>query len=619
MAATTLNATYSGASIPDDPYWIRLVQDEVASDVATVAETARVLDAMYGIDACDDTTTEDSDTDTDEVTQDDIDDAIDDTDYSLVICDQAADGSCETSIKVYRSHLDEDYTIDVAGGEMVSSVITKEEFSTSIAVSNAESYTLDVPVVGGLDVSWAGSGPALMINGNTIYWQGAHAGIINVSCLTKYDLVTLLVYGIDGEQGEATVRVVYHALVEDMQPTLPEASEDDLDLCIHGIKGSVSNDDDTVTCYRDVTIERRCSCSKTVIDTHQEQRIVPCPEGLTRCPEPLDECMHNMGSEFVAEYVDCPDDNANPAAPGTVYALATKEFYEDLCCRTPPDSLPQCVEKITTYRGGAEIENGKAYWRAKYGDNVQFVPVSPAGGICGKHIVRQKLISGCCIDIPAPVWDYSYSAQVLADNSSGLVFWSESQGPYVVRVVGTGFYMEGGLAKKTITVNNPFARIYTNSDPCGSGIVTVTDACGNTVTGGVRSVNGQWVQVYTSSGSGPNQTGNCQPSYWCGLYRERDNTGTFGPWRSTVTSVLVEGTDPASPWLAPWCDRAYKDVCHDDYAYCDAGIKEAETGGYPVPSLPDMLGECDGDDCVGYCDYPMYIPIYIFTVDQWQC
>ncbi len=51
MSTQTLTINYRSPQPLIDPYWIRIEQ-EVVDDAATVTDTARVLDALYQLEPC---------------------------------------------------------------------------------------------------------------------------------------------------------------------------------------------------------------------------------------------------------------------------------------------------------------------------------------------------------------------------------------------------------------------------------------------------------------------------------------------------------------------------------------------------------------------------------------
>lgn len=451
----SLSATYAGPHVPDNPWWVRLEQIPVTTDVATVGETADLLDALYQMDPCTEVETTDE---TEELTTEDVAAAASET-LTLAACDIDADGSCEVQIKVIRSHQTEPYRLHVAGGSVVEAVVVNEEIRQNIAVSGATETTLDYPVMGAFDASWqsdlvtpSGRSPAINRNGNVLYWQESATGTLRPAYLTIYDLVTIKVNGVDGELGEALIRVVFHALAEELTPDLPEPAKMDRTLCNKSARLTTTKD--RVTCYKAITVEKLCSCSKDKVDSYSYDQIVDCPDWVTECPGAVPDCMALLGSDTVKEYVECAGDN-QVSGTSLVWKVSSADYYRKVCCDEPPKALPQCYEKTTSYRGGKGIVHGRQFWRDLYGPLTQFRPVSPPGGICGKHITRQVVRSGnCCDGVPALAWDASVSPEVMAPNSAVVIgVTGGGRYPYQWRVVGEGFQFQNGSKQMTTTDN----------------------------------------------------------------------------------------------------------------------------------------------------------------------
>jgi hypothetical protein len=500
VSGPSLTVVLTGESVPDDPWWVRIEQLPVAEDAISIGDAAEFLDAAYGRDPCGRAPVEEP---AEEPDAEDVTEAAQAT-FDPAICSVAPDGTVEVGIKIIRSHRTEPYRIHVAGGEITATVVVQEEIALSQAVEQSSRLTLEYPVLSGR-ASWFGPvvgldgrAPEIERHGNTLYWRGQVSGVISARILTVYDLVTVRIPGNGGEQGQATVRAVFHGLVDDMVPEMPAPADQDRSLC-PSAEWQLDGDRDRITCYQDVQVHVRCSCSRREIDFFTEQVVVPCPEGMIRCPNMRRECMALLGTTAVDRYVECANDNALAGSGGgLINAVSSPEYYRELCCRTPPNNLPQCEEKISTYRGGAEVKPNKQHYLEQYGPDVRLVPVAPPGGICGQHIVKQVFeTTGCCNGIEPPVWDFAHSVQVLGAGASGIVFWSASRGPYRVRIEGTGFYLDSRREEKTLRTPSHSAMVYTAGKACGSGAITVTDACGHTVVGSVRATDGGWVLIST--------------------------------------------------------------------------------------------------------------------------
>ena len=530
----TLTIPYAGTSVPNNPWWVRLEQIPPVTDVADVSSTADMLDELYKTEPC---TTVEQPEEAEELTTEDVEAAASKT-LDIVACLIEPDGSCEVQIKVIRSHQIEPYRLHVAGGSVVSTVVVNEETTQYVSVSSATEATLEYPLVDAFAAAWmadvttdSGHRPTINRNGNVLYWTEAAAGTLRAAYLTVYDLVTVKVDGVNGEQGEALIRVVFHAMAEELTPELPEPAEMDRSLC-RGRSFKVEFAPDRVTCYKTITHQKLCSCSgkealenfatyseidgagisgydaiysveeKTVRGRYTYDQVVPCPEWLTGCHNSLPECMALLGSETIYEYVECAGDN-QVSGTGHVWAVSSPEYYKETCCTDPTVALPQCYEKTSSYRGGQDIVNGRQFWRDLYGPSTEFRPVSPPGGVCGEHITRQVVESNnCCDGVPALAWDASVSPEVMAPNSSA-VFGVTGGRPPFRWTISDGLMIDGQMDGNGFSFANGSNQVYTegrqlyvvtSADACGSVTLTVEDGC-STATGGIRCTSGRWVML----------------------------------------------------------------------------------------------------------------------------
>lgn len=504
MSKHSLTITYAlpAAAAVTDGYWLRLEQEDVAEDVATVGDAATVIDSLFQLDACN----PESVSVVTELGQSNPLQALYPTseeaaaalvtaaaEIDLAICDQESDGSVTVRIRVIRSHPAEPYRLRISGGTEVEAIQTVTEISRTVTVQDATSHTLDYPVIAGFSGRWMGNViaradqiPAISRIGNTLHWTDPATGTISCSYLTQYDLVTVRVAGVDGHQGAAMVRCFYHGLVEELEPELPEPAEEDASLCAPG-NFRIDLPEDRVTCYKTIVTTKRCGCSKKEIASTTHDQVVPCPEwGPVRCPGTATDCMHQLGTEAVTEYVECTDDGDS--------TLARSATYQELCCNaSPPTNLPDCRVETRTWKGGVPIVNGVDYYRQIYGRAVRIVPVAPNGGICGEWTIKQEVrITDCCDLVDPPVWDNGASVSVMANNEDGTVFFIGGLAPYRVRLTGVGFWLNPARTVRDQLYASPVVVIYT-SIACGSCKVDLEDACGIAAVGYVRATTGRWV------------------------------------------------------------------------------------------------------------------------------
>jgi len=495
MNGPSLSATYTGPWVPEDRWWVRLEQEPITDDVATVPATANYLDAVFRIDACNPeqeaTAAPSEETALAEVAG-----------LDFVICGQDADGSVEVNIKVIRSHQEEGYRLHVAGGSALASKVIVEEFAKVYPLNSARELELEYPVVGAFAAVWqpdlvtaSGVRPDIQRHGNTLYWPEEATGSLHTAYLTTYDQVTIRVDGVDGKPGAATVRVVFHGLASDLVPELPDPADLDHALCWH-VQSELAANTAEVTCYKSITRVKRCNCSKDEVDSETQDEVVPCPHGAPeKCPGSHSRCMHLLGSETITEYVDCSGDSEIPGRPGQFYAVASREYYKKQCCEYPSFELPQCPEMTESYKGGKKISGGEAQYRTIYGDSVSFVPVTPKGGTCGEHITKQIIeAESCCESIPQLQWDDANSPDYIAKNSSVIVRVADGAPPFrwsISSAVDINF-ASGGTSLET---DSRSVLVVSGPDSCGSASITVTDACDTTVNGSLIGPTGNWTRI----------------------------------------------------------------------------------------------------------------------------
>lgn len=514
----------TGAEI-SDPFWLRLEQEGVEEDIATVADAADVLDSLYDLEPCEDrraereSSSEDLPQEEDEPTSEDL--AMAAQAISYLGCDQEPDGSIQVTVRVIRSDSRHPYVLRITGGRVTAAstgqadvpITVQEDYQQHILVESARSVVLPYPVVSGFSARWQGpvvgeegltiTPPPISRTGTTLHWPGTITGTIAVSYLTTYDRATVLVYGVDGGRGEATVRCFCHGLVEELEIEVPELA-DDLRHCPDVYWKAIT--DSKVTCYKTITRRNLCNCSKEEVSSETYDQIVPCPPGApTRCQGAADRCMHLLGSETVIEYVECANDSDVPGRPGQRYAVASREFYKEKCCEYPSFKLPQCPEKIGLYKGGSPIKGGEAMYRRIYGKATVFVPVTPKGGICGEHITRQIIeAESCCDAVPELRWDDDNSPDYIAKNSSVVVRVLDGVPPFRwslessvdIWFAGGGTYQETD-AREVAVVSGP--------DSCGTATITVVDACDTEVTGTLLGPSGRWTRVAVYAGLPPSE------------------------------------------------------------------------------------------------------------------
>lgn len=495
-----LNAviTYS-SSIPSDDYWIRLEQEGINDDTASIVDTADLLDQAYNIEACSE---EESTGELTEETAEAAAEAV--LDYS--ICRVDYDGSFSVVVRVIRSDPTEDYRVHVAGGEIISIENVTKETTIEKFVTSATSVNLDYPVLTELLLEWeqdlvATGDSNLNRNGSTVYWPAVASGTIKATFVTTYDILNIKVYGNGGETGVATVRVVSNGKIDDIETEIPDSYDTDRARC--GFTSEV-DDTQTVSCYRTVVKTSICSCSKEEVGTDTYDEVVGCPDyAPTKCPGSSSECSHFLGTFSVVEYVECEDDSRIPGS-GYHNKVSDPDFYEDTCCTPPGVKLPDCEEEILSYKGGRAPDPDISYYQGLYGDNVKMIPVTAEKG-CGEHKIIQSIESEeCCDQVPALEYDNTASVSVMAANDRGYLYVTGGIGPFVWRLTSQSGYMwfsGTGTGVKVTDENTRWVEVVSGQYPCGTYHVEVIDTCGTVVTGTIESTEGEWVLIESPSSS----------------------------------------------------------------------------------------------------------------------
>ena len=485
MSTQTLTINYRAPQPLIDPYWIRIEQD-VVDDAATVTDPAKVLDALYQIEPCNQENSEP--TPVAPVEQESAVDTIA-TVLDLPACDVEPDGSVQTTLRVYRSHLTEPYTLRLHGGTVVETVQESGPATTSMEI--AETVTLDYPVVSGFTCTPA----PLSRQGNTLRFRADQAGLqLSASYHSQWDRITVRITGVEGEPGDCRALAFHHGIVDAIDLEIPEVAELDRSLC-PAHRWNFDPTDYEVTCYKIIEVTQRCTCSGDEVGSYTTEQVVPCPNQEMRCPNNQTTCMHLLGTEPLTEWVECAGDSEIPGRPGQNYLIASPAYYEEMCCHPPSATLPQCPVKRTVYKAELPIEHGQKFWRDLYGEGTRFVPVPPPSGICGEWIIEQRVeASGCCDGVPPLSWDTSISPEVISPNSS-VIIGVTGGGRFALRwtISDAGFQFTDARDTE-IVGHGSVVRLSALPTACGAVTVTVTDGC-STVRRAIRCTSGRWMRV----------------------------------------------------------------------------------------------------------------------------
>lgn len=89
-------------------------------------------------------------------------------------------------------------------------------------------------------------------------------------------------------------------------------------------------------------------------------------------------------------------------------------------------------------------------------------------------------------------YDWDNSGDVISAGGSVVIAVKDGVPPYIWDISGSGFSLH---TYETFGVQN---TVYAESGTCGSGIITVEDACGTQIEGSVRSTIGKWELIETT-------------------------------------------------------------------------------------------------------------------------
>ena len=555
MDEQTLSISLSNATSIDDPYWLHMeLKEDSVEDGMTVNEAAELIDSAYNIKACESEESQDIwaqgelsgydiwnpvedktgvDAETMEAQQR-FADSLANLDV-MNSCAAAGTSAAEllpydATIKIFRSHHDELYKLQMVNGTASSPVRVEERVIHHLDVQDQTSITLDNPIISYRPVKtpvikWMGvDGPEIHIKGNTLYWDTPMTGTLRAEFDTEWDEVTVHVTGdlsdstmitgttppdymgtgfysgtengeeIDDYQDiECSVLAFYHYQYQEIVLHRPEEDEsttvgEKLNFC-HFVTSMVDSDssgtggetttgdDDTPQplCKQHVLEEVVCRC-KGRNETHDYYEMVPCPAGV-----PAGSTLRD-GLER-RTYKDCGyrDKYNNPV------------FYAAVCCEPPSEvdvNLPLCREQRLPYTGDSEGVD-----KSSYPKDTTFITVSPAGGMCGEHLIEQVLKpKSCCDEVPEMTWDYANSDDSFGSGATAVVAVTPGSGTYHWKVRGTDFAFSNGLTE--IVTSSLDVRIYEGPNACGSAYVFVDDGC-VMVSGVVRSSNGRWEWIDT--------------------------------------------------------------------------------------------------------------------------
>lgn len=488
-------------------FWIKLFQEEYPDETITLGETAELLDEMFGIESCSPVEVIPSE---EPITEEEFAEKIS-ADERLDICNTTVDFDFLTVVRVYVSDFAREYKLVWSNAVAEEGIRTTSSEQETLVVEKATSAQVTYPAQEGI-FTWitcipydnATSNPEIKLVDGSLEWEGEMTGSISASYSTLYDSYEVTVFGETDEYKDGSVLGFYVGLVEDLTlsppSTLPEDELKRQKYC-GGERVNVDEPDKLMYCYKDVHIEERCQCEKTLNNSYILREKATCPSGITcgttrntyEIGENNDgstfeyEGEYKVGDEYKVTYVDCNE---------TTGDINNPEFYELACCYPPEFALPECSTVYTTNPGGKGLtEAKKQEYYTQFGiNNVVFEAVSPEDGDCGRYITKQSLIvRNCCDAVEEPLAiDKNETAEVLPPDGSIIVYTVDGRLPITFHTSDSNTYFTNG--EQEIIVNGHDAYLYANDEFCGTTEVTVADGCStDSVT--IRSTEGQWIEV----------------------------------------------------------------------------------------------------------------------------
>lgn len=286
----------------------------------------------------------------------------------------------------------------------------------------------------------------------------------------------------------------------------------------------------------------------------------------------------------------------------------TKEEMTELCCKPWPTGL-ECGKcgKTTPWSG----QDGNDHWPALSQEIYAAAKESPFLDVvfegrehsCGIILTEYEFTS-CCDDpdIEELVYDDPSSVDIMADYTMGVVKWEGGKGPYTVKVKGEHFFVNLSLTAKSKVTEELSAYIYTG-DACGTCVVTIDDSCGDSVTGIIKSTDGQWSVgciCETASYTNPSPTSWGAPSLisssaGCGIQ------GFYGVAAPPVSTSVLANVQyhvwTGSHWDSTVLTAGFTqiEVYNAQVAACTCAVFSS------LPSEPDEDCGCSGTPCEWTC------------------
>ncbi len=510
---TSISVRFSEADGITEKFWGRITVEPFKSNFVALSEAAEVLDSIYDVNPCSDDSALLGGFPTIAIEEEDIPGKLNEA-FGLIQYNpckyDTPEYSYEASVFIYRSHNTFPYKLVVNAGTVLRTEKIERQINLVVLPEDKKIDT-EFFIAGNIICDYE----VESFTGSQVKLKKNVTKNISFSFKTVYDKVTIKVNGTSTESLDAECIVFYKELAYNTTITKPKEDLEAINLLgcsSYPVNGEETEDDDEVyntDCYQWVTYSQYCTCSDMFKTQVVVKESAPCP-WLSKDLRPWD-----IGPKYVQTRTWCPEDGG--------WEGQEQEFYLDNCCVTKPYGLklPLCEKQTTDWIGGAGIVKGADFYygNAFHDEQIVLVPVGPEDGICGTIEYIQEVNSKNCCDaefITPIVYDTENSAEVIADNSVGQVYWTGGGGDtedynYTVSVRGTGFFLDRQHTKQEIQTNYRQAAIHTDEECCGNCSVRITDGCSE-ASGNIRSTEGRWVfvishNVVTDPGSVPMLSG----------------------------------------------------------------------------------------------------------------
>lgn len=447
MVNTSFKIGFSDDYVLGESFWARIDVSPPQSDFVSLSDAAEVIDSIYDIDPCNSLSQggEESTTISEEEVFDKLQAAFGSISYNP--CKYDGNYAYNTTVAVFRSHLQYPYKLVINEGSIISTKRVQKRIDT-LVLPQDRLISVDFPIVGDIvcskEIQSYNGSQAMLVNDCNVN--------IAFSYMTEYDEVDVTVAGNGIEAQDAECIVFYKELA--YSATISQPTEDADAIAALGC-------DSTGTRYVEVE------------DNPEEETEAP----ISVEPEiPHDDCW---------DYAE-----PNPVL-----------HYEENCCEPWPfdGGPPSCLWRNQSWMGGRGIVKGADYYlqNSLTYETVILLGVSPQDGVCGTIETRYDVVKKNCCDsefLTEIVYDIYDSVEIIADNSRGIVYWSGGQAPYTVTVRGQGFFADAYFSQQTITTNTQSAVVFTDYESCGMASVTITDGCSES-SGDIMSTEGEWKLV----------------------------------------------------------------------------------------------------------------------------